>query len=79
MQPFSRNAGSASALMGALQMGIGSAGTFIVSQFDNSTRHSHDRHDGCIRHPGTDHSGYSEQTHSTPDSLNILNSLSVIK
>lgn len=33
MQPFTRNAGSASALMGALQMGIGSLGSFLVSRF----------------------------------------------
>lgn len=33
MQPFTRNAGSASALMGALQMGIGSLGSFAVSRF----------------------------------------------
>lgn len=37
MQPFTRNAGSASALMGALQMGIGSLGAFLVSVFNNST------------------------------------------
>lgn len=37
MQPFTRNAGSASALMGALQMGIGSLSAFMVSLFDNST------------------------------------------
>ncbi len=37
MQPFTRNAGSASAMMGALQMGIGSLGAFMVSLFDNST------------------------------------------
>lgn len=37
MQPFTRNAGSASALMGALQMGIGSLGAFMVSLFDNSS------------------------------------------
>lgn len=33
MQPFSKNAGSASALMGALQMGIGSLATVVVSLF----------------------------------------------
>ena len=37
MHPFNRNAGSASALMGALQMGIGSLGAFMVSLFNNST------------------------------------------
>ena len=37
MQPFTRNAGSASAMMGALQMGIGSLSAFSVSLFDNST------------------------------------------
>lgn len=37
MQPFTRNAGSASALMGALQMGIGSLGAFLVSLFNNSS------------------------------------------
>lgn len=37
MQPFSRNAGSASALMGALQMGIGSLATMAVSFFNDRT------------------------------------------
>lgn len=37
MQPFTRNAGSASALMGALQMGIGSLGAFLVSLFSSAT------------------------------------------
>ncbi|NML19886.1 multidrug effflux MFS transporter [Pseudoflavitalea sp. G-6-1-2] len=37
MQPFTRNAGSASALMGALQMGIGSLGSFLVSRFHGNS------------------------------------------
>jgi DHA1 family bicyclomycin/chloramphenicol resistance-like MFS transporter len=37
MAPFSRNAGSASALMGALQMGCGALATVVLSLFNNHT------------------------------------------
>lgn len=37
LAPFSKNAGTASALMGAIQLGIGAVTTAIVSSFDNQT------------------------------------------
>lgn len=37
LAPFSKNAGSASALMGALQMGIGALASIMVSIFSNGT------------------------------------------
>ncbi|PSL46035.1 DHA1 family bicyclomycin/chloramphenicol resistance-like MFS transporter [Chitinophaga niastensis] len=37
LAPFSKNAGSASALMGALQMGIGSLASAVVSLYDTHT------------------------------------------
>lgn len=36
LAPFSRNAGSASALMGAMQMGVGTLASIVVSLFDES-------------------------------------------
>lgn len=37
LAPFNRNAGSASALMGAIQMGVGTLTSAIVSIFSNNT------------------------------------------
>ena len=37
MAPFSKNAGSASALMGAIQMGIGAFTSAVVSFLSNNT------------------------------------------
>jgi DHA1 family bicyclomycin/chloramphenicol resistance-like MFS transporter len=37
MAPFAKNAGSASALMGAVQMGLGALSSGLVSWFSNGT------------------------------------------
>jgi DHA1 family bicyclomycin/chloramphenicol resistance-like MFS transporter len=37
LAPFSKNAGTASALMGAIQLGIGAISTALVSFFNNDT------------------------------------------
>jgi DHA1 family bicyclomycin/chloramphenicol resistance-like MFS transporter len=37
LAPFSRNAGTASALMGAIQLGLGAISTALVSMFNNNT------------------------------------------
>jgi DHA1 family bicyclomycin/chloramphenicol resistance-like MFS transporter len=37
LAPFSKNAGTASALMGALQLGVGAVSTALVSIFSNGT------------------------------------------
>src|SRR5690606_39216489 len=38
LAPFTKNAGSASALMGALQMGLGALASMFVSLFDETTQ-----------------------------------------
>jgi DHA1 family bicyclomycin/chloramphenicol resistance-like MFS transporter len=37
LAPFSRNAGTASALMGAIQLGLGAISTALVSVFNDNT------------------------------------------